>query len=62
MTGSSSPLFAGWGGGGYGLGVKHIYLGQQGLTPGLGEARQHGALLFINKLFITSFAFNAIWA
>lgn len=44
------------------FGVKPIYLGQQGLTLGLGEASSTEHSLFINKLFITSFAFNAIWA
>lgn len=44
------------------FGTKHHHLGQQGLTLGLGEAGSTEYSLFINKLFITSFAFNAIWA
>lgn len=57
MPGSSRPIL-----GGMGFGVKHIYLGQQGLMRGWERPGSMEHSLFINKLFITSFAFNAIWA
>ena len=57
MTGSSGPIFAGMI-----FGVKHLYLGQQGLMQGWERPGSTEHSLFINKLFITSFAFNAIWA
>lgn len=44
------------------FGGKHIDLGQQGLTQGWARPGNTEHSLFINKLFITSLAFNAIWA
>ena len=42
--------------------MKNLYLGLQELTRGWERPGNMEHSLFINKLFITSFAFNAIWA